>query len=128
MLENEYISISEFCKLNNKTEQGVYKRIRNKDDIINNYTRYNDTTGNLEISKKASEIYKKNITKQTKLNQEGKKFSNEKGNQEKADNDNKDLIIAMLREEVAELHKRLAEANELIENQQKITMLKIFQN
>lgn len=127
MNEAEYIGINEFSKSVKRTEQSVYKRLRNPGDVLHNYTRYNEETGNLEIQRKAREVYEKKANKQSKLNQEKVEFSqynNKQEHQAEQKQDEKDLIIEMLRQEIAELHQRLAEANTLIKNQQEIAMLK----
>ena len=139
--EKKYITVSDLSNITGKTIQSIYKRIKNKDDKIQQFTK-KDNNGNFIINTKVlSEIY--NINDDTKLNLDKFSKSSVKFNNKKEDKYQENQVIIELREQIKllkqqiethkesettkdklifELNERLKENQIIIEQQQKLTL------
>lgn len=59
--EKDYISVKEFIKVVDRTEQSIYKRLKNKDDELNNYAK--KFSHGIKLHKNAvREVYARDLT------------------------------------------------------------------
>ncbi len=59
--EREYLSIKEFIKVVDRTEQSIYKRLKNKDDELNNFSK--KFSHGIKLHKNAvREVYARDLT------------------------------------------------------------------
>lgn len=149
--EKDYFSVARVAEITGKTIQGIYKRIRNKEDKIQPYVK-EDEEGNYIIHKEALKvIYKidyENIeaadTKQSKekFSESSVEFSNKFAKPKEEENNKAielllreqiDLLKLQLEEQkeiakgkdklIFELNERLAESQRMVDQQQRLSLV-----
>lgn len=131
-MKNEYISISEFAAAAGVSQQSVYKRLRNKDDAIQPF--FKKIGGKKYISKYAIDVIYREEEPHETTQEEQTEEPQEEPKEEKT-NDN--ILLEILQQQletlrnelevknkqIENLNDRLAEANNLINQQQQLHLL-----
>lgn len=126
---NEYLSIQDFASLVNKTQQGIYKRLKNPQDKLNNYVKLDDEGKKTINAAAAKELYGIEV-------EENSSKPEENSGAAAGDNQNNE-IIKLLKEQIAdqkkeldiknqqigELNDRLREITTTLDQQQKLAVM-----
>ena len=122
-MENKYLSIQDFANLVNKSQQGIYKRLKNKEDKLNNYIKLEDGKKLISIEA-AKDLYKINIDEID--------FDNFGSNREESKTAAADsqAIIEILKNEleiknkqIDDLNDRLSDLTKTLDQQQQLALI-----
>ena len=108
---NDKLTIQEFAKLVNKTQQGLYKRLKNPKDKLNNYVEIDEDGKKMILLTAAKDLYKIDIEKLAADPADNKVDPAAAASPE----DNKE-IIEILKEQIADQKKELERKNKQIDD------------
>lgn len=149
MEETTYISVQELSNRTKKSIQSIYKRIKNKNDVIQSFLK-RDNEGNIlepyQLNESIIDIVYNKKKSNTQLNSKpclvefrGEKTENEKKEEQTAYSKTFDILneqLNLLREQLSaereenqrkdnlifELNQRIAESNKMLDQQQQLSL------